>query len=311
MRLFGVTMVRNEADVIEAFVRHNLTVLDGLVVTDHGSFDGTTEILAKLQGEGLPLRVIHDANPGFFQAERVTTTVRETLALEHADFEFAMDADEFIKVDSRGNLDRVLADLPAEVHAVVRWLTYVPESFADGVGAFGPGHLRWRLKSERHGSYKTIIGPSFVQRQMQYVISGNHFVDDLVMPKPPPHIRLRQDIVALAHCPVRSRAQLESKVIIGYLAHLATHPTNDQQAFHWRDIYGELRAGVHLSAERLREIACNYGLPRDVWQPVPDVELIDDPVPLKVEFRYRAQPQLDALPLLMRFTETLLRCRPG
>ena len=34
MRLFGVTMVRNEADVIEAYVRHNLTVLDGLVVID-------------------------------------------------------------------------------------------------------------------------------------------------------------------------------------------------------------------------------------------------------------------------------------
>jgi hypothetical protein len=28
MRLFGLTMVRDEADVIDAYVRHNLTVLD-------------------------------------------------------------------------------------------------------------------------------------------------------------------------------------------------------------------------------------------------------------------------------------------
>ena len=71
MRLIGIAMVRNEADIIEAFVRHNLTVLDALVVVDHGSLDGTGEILALLQREGLPLRVMRDASPGFFQAERM------------------------------------------------------------------------------------------------------------------------------------------------------------------------------------------------------------------------------------------------
>jgi len=65
MRLIGVAMVRNEADIVEAFVRHNLTVLDAMVVVDHGSLDGTEEILALLQREGLPLRVIRDASPGF------------------------------------------------------------------------------------------------------------------------------------------------------------------------------------------------------------------------------------------------------
>jgi len=54
---------------------------------------------------------------------------------------------------------------------------------------------------------------------------------------------------------VRSRGQLERKVIIGYLAHLATRPDNDRQAFHWRDLYEELRSGRHMSQERLREIA--------------------------------------------------------
>ena len=48
MKLYGVAMVRNEADIIEAFVRHNLTVLDGLVVVDHSSDDGTSEILSAL-----------------------------------------------------------------------------------------------------------------------------------------------------------------------------------------------------------------------------------------------------------------------
>ena len=307
MRLFGVTMVRNEADVIEAFVRHNLTVLDGLMVIDHGSSDGTSEILTRLRREGLPLQVVADPSPAFFQAERITVIARETLARERADFVFAIDADEFIKVESRERLDRTLSELPPEVHAVVHWQTYVPESFDSGASTISEAHLRWRLKSERHGSYKSVIGRSFVQQQNQHVISGNHLVDDPARPKPPPHIRLPQDVVALAHCPVRSRCQLESKVIIGYLAHLATEPTNDEQAFHWREIYEELRGGMHLSDQRLREIACNYGLPRNIWQPVAAIELVDDPVRLPFELRHKTETPVDTLSMLMRFTETLLR----
>ena len=41
-------MLRNEADVVESFVRHNLSLLDGLLVVDHGSSDGTSEILDAL-----------------------------------------------------------------------------------------------------------------------------------------------------------------------------------------------------------------------------------------------------------------------
>ena len=37
MRLIGATTVRNGADIVEAFVRHNLTLLDALAVVDQGS----------------------------------------------------------------------------------------------------------------------------------------------------------------------------------------------------------------------------------------------------------------------------------
>lgn len=55
MELYGAAMVRNEADIVEAFVRHSLTVLDGLLVVDHGSIDGTWKILDARVREGLPI----------------------------------------------------------------------------------------------------------------------------------------------------------------------------------------------------------------------------------------------------------------
>ncbi|HEX6137045.1 MAG TPA: glycosyltransferase family 2 protein [Casimicrobiaceae bacterium] len=117
MRLFGITILRNEADIVEAWVRHNLTVLDGMAVVDHGSMDGTSDILDALQREGLPLRVMRDASPGFFQAERMTALARQTLVRERADFTFVIDADEFIKAESRASLERALAEIPPDAHA--------------------------------------------------------------------------------------------------------------------------------------------------------------------------------------------------
>src|SRR5436190_22324462 len=217
MRLFGVMMVRNEADIIEASVRHNLSVLDGLTVLDHGSLDGTADILSELQKEGLALKVATDRNPGFFQAEQVTMAAREILASERADFVFPIDAVEFIKVQSRERLDEALGRLPQAAHALASWLTYVPDFAVTRSDRVGPSHLRRRLKQERHRTCKSIIGRSFM-RPTQYVVSGSHLVDDPSGDRPPPHVRLDPETIALAHCPVRSAEQLERKIVIGYLA---------------------------------------------------------------------------------------------
>ena len=307
MRLWGVSMVRNEADVIEAFVRHNLEALDGLAIVDHGSFDGTAEILGELQREGLSLRIIGDREPAFLQSSRITDVARETLRDQGADFVFALDADEFLHVPSREHLETALLDVPPGMHAVAQWLTYVPESFADGV-PFGAVHLRRRLKVERRppwAFYKAIAGRGLLERPDDRVTEGNHRVGSPNESVARPHARLRQEVAFIAHAPVRSRSQLESKVIIGCLAYLARQSGDEALGFHWRDLYEDLRAGGTLDHQRLLEIACNYGLARGEWRPASTIELTEDPVPFEHALRYRAPVALDTLRRLMRFAETL------
>jgi len=53
VRLLGAAHVRNEADIVEAFVRHNLVLLDGIAIVDHASVDATPDILRVLKDEGL------------------------------------------------------------------------------------------------------------------------------------------------------------------------------------------------------------------------------------------------------------------
>jgi hypothetical protein len=304
MRLIGVAMVRNEVDVIEAFVRHNLTVLDGLSIVDHGSFDGTTEILARLRAEGLPLWVTHDPDPAYRQSETMTSLAREALARDGADFVFALDADEFLKVESRNALEHALSAVPEGMHVAMDWLTYVPGTFEDG--AFGPGHLWWRLETERQGLSKVIVSRALLARPTDVIAMGNHAVVSRMASTVQPHARPSQDTVALGHCPVRSRAQFESKIIVGYLANLAAQRADRLLARHWRELYNELRSGGTFGEERLREIASNYGLPMKKWRPSSEIGLVEDPVRLAEEQRYSSAHAGDPLRMLLRFTEILV-----
>jgi hypothetical protein len=296
-------MVRNEVDVMEAFVRHNLSFLDGIFIVDHGSFDGTSDVLASLRAEGLPLQVTQEADPAYRQSETMTELARDGLR-EGADFVFAIDADEFLKVDSRASLERALADVPSGMHAAMHWLTYVPDAFDDE--EFGQGHLWWRLKAERHGLSKVIAGRALLDRPGDAIAMGNHAVLSAGAAVARPHARLSRETVALAHCPVRSRVQLEAKIIVGHLANLASRPAERRLARHWRELYEELRAGKSPDEQRLRDIASNYGLPIRNWRPAAEIELTEDPVGLVAACRYRSDAVRDPLRLLMRFTEGLV-----
>lgn len=303
MRLIGITMLRNEADIVEAFVRHNLSILDGLVAVEHASVDGTHEILQALCAEGLPLTILRDLAPAFFQAERMTALARQLFAQQCADFVFPIDADEFLKVASRSELDRVLADVPRGSNAVMHWQTYVPTS------ALAPNdmpRLIARRKAEAHGSYKCIVARVFVERPGWYVASGNHLVGDQGSDRPTPHLRLPQHVAALAHFPVRSAEQLERKVVLGHLAHRAARPRNDRLASHWSELFAYLRDGGTFDADALRHIAYNYGLPRDTWRAIGEDDLVRDPLDFRFDLRYGGRIAPDTLRVLMRFTEALL-----
>ena len=76
MRLAGITIVRNECDIVEAFVRHNGAVLDQLYVIDNNSSDGTLEILERLAASHHPIKLGRDDNLPYYQAARPRTGSR-------------------------------------------------------------------------------------------------------------------------------------------------------------------------------------------------------------------------------------------
>jgi hypothetical protein len=109
MRLVAVSIVKNEADMIEAFVRHTRTWVDHHLVFDHDSTDGTREILGALQGEGLPITLFTDQALGNLQQARSNHLVRLAVEKFEADWVLPLDADEILAGPGRQELEDFLA----------------------------------------------------------------------------------------------------------------------------------------------------------------------------------------------------------
>ena len=313
MHLHGAAMVRNEADIIEAFVRHNLTVLDGLAIVDHGSVDGTTEILAALVAEGLPLTVARSEAVPHLQSEITTKLVRDVLAHTPANFVFVVDADEFVKIPSRPRIEDALGRLPSGLHVLLRWQSYVPDFGAHVASPDMRALLAssQRVVDERHNLYKVVAARHLLDMPDAYIELGNHVIRPskrhAIAQLSNPHARLDPAAAAIAHVPVRSPDQFTAKIAVGWLASLAAGHDDPRAAFHWGEAYREIANGLTLSPETLTRIACNYSIPKSEWLPPEEVQRVADPFLAEFELKYTHLGRQRPLPLVLAFAERLIR----
>lgn len=58
MKVVSFTMVNNESEIIESFIRYNYNFVDEMVVIDNGCTDNTVEILHNLIHEGYKITIL-------------------------------------------------------------------------------------------------------------------------------------------------------------------------------------------------------------------------------------------------------------
>lgn len=102
MSVAAVMLVRDEADIIEYTIRHLLGHVDQVIVADNLSADGTREIL-----EGLPVEIVNDNDPGYWQSRKTTELAMKALEGGHQ-WVVPCDADEVWYVG--GEVARPLRD---------------------------------------------------------------------------------------------------------------------------------------------------------------------------------------------------------
>lgn len=313
MKIWGVAMMRNEGDIVEAMVRHNLTILDGLVVVDHGSTDATLDILKALHAEGLRLMVLRNDLPGYLQAEITTSAARHAFARGGADAVIPLDADEFLKVPLRDALERAIAAIPAGHCGSIAWRTYVPplvDTHADMVALIRASR-RIAVEPEHPPDVrdKVVLTRAFAADPKANLVMGNHRVvlgDNVVHSPRMPQVELPASTVAVCHLPVRSVPQFIVKVTIKRLARVAAARDYSTRS-NMRRAWDALCRGEPLTPARMLQSHVAGHVTPDVTMTADAAATVDDPFLADIRLRYTAPVPTDPLPLVLTAVERLAR----
>ncbi|MEM7202244.1 MAG: glycosyltransferase family 2 protein [Planctomycetota bacterium] len=285
--IVSVSLVKNEQDIIESFVRHNLQFLDAMVVVDNQSADATREILVALAREGLPVIVTDDPIQAYHQQLKTSRVARAVAQQFAPDYLCILDADEFLMAPSRDAFEAALSTIPYAGQGMVTWRQYVLPPTPAPTGELEPMRLvRHRLRDQRQEWYKCILSVPGLDLDRLRIVQGNHGAT-YGAGEQPPDVRL--DGIALAHIPVRSAEQLTAKVVVGRMAYyaLAPHCSELRAGSHWDKIYRQLLTQGSFDDRQVAEISLHYSR---VDTPESFEEAtIEDPLPCRHTLHYTEQ----------------------
>lgn len=223
----AVSMVKDEQDIVEATIRRMARHVDFLIVADNGSTDGTRETLDRLALE-LPLEVVEDPEPGYFQSEKMTRLAMRA-ADRDAEWVIPFDADEVWLPRTGGSIASLLRCLPANVLMAEAVLF---DHVATGIDPPETDPLKrmgWR-RAEAAPLRKVAVRPVAGLTIHQ----GNHG-GTFAGVRHPPAVTTALEV---RHYPYRSVGQMISKARNGAAAYAATD-LPDHVGAHWRG-YGRL-----------------------------------------------------------------------
>lgn len=305
MNIVAVTCIKNEADIIEALVRHTLRVVDRLIVLDDGSRDDSPKILRALVDEGLPLEVIERQSLRKDQRERMTRLVCDEAGQRlQADWIFVLDADEFLCVTPGESL--IPPGTPDDACLMIPWRGHVALPCQDLQEPNPALRLRHRRQVEPHPTFKVVVPGKLARQAGGKVEQGNHryWIDDQ-----PLEAKLLTS-AWLAHLPLRSPAQFLMRIVGTTLSYLAMPDRNPDWGWSCREPLERLKLQPETLESEFYEASRLYGIPHAREQGLLP-ELIEEPVgylggPLKytgVKSPGQIPAALEALPVLIRMAE--------
>lgn len=260
MKIWGFTTVRDEGDIIESFVRYNMNILDGIVISDNCSKDNTLSILKKLKNEGYNIDILIDNNSSFEQTSRRNELLNYTIKKYKPDYVFPIDADEFICSSDKNNPRKVLEELDNKFLYKYKMKNYVLNGNEEET-LFIPKkieNLRNEIKSEENGgyNYKCFI-PKKIYSEDIILEIGSHsasFSNKKEMPT------IVCEKLYLAHFPVRSKEQLINKVIVGRLNHSCFHDRQEGLGWHQYEILDEIIKNGTITKKTLINFSKYYSV---------------------------------------------------
>lgn len=207
--IVGITMVRDEADIVQYTIEHMLTQVDRVYVLDNNSSDGTGALLDAMTGDGR-VEVRYDPEIAYRQADKMTQLAHHA-GSQGATWIVPFDADEAW----------FLPDLYNQAADVVLATQYIfvptPCDNQDEINPLKRIRHRYSVPDE----HKKV---AFRYRPDVSLAMGNH---DVV------HPGIRIENATVRHYMYRTLEQARRKVANGTAAYLAAPDLMQRHGSHW------------------------------------------------------------------------------
>lgn len=212
-----IAMIRDEADVLPAFLGHVAELFDFALFVDHLSVDGSAALLDRAAADWPRIKVWRLTAPGYWQSAVMTALAREAFR-RGAHWVVPLDADEFLGVADRPALEAQLFAAHSHV-AFFRWRHAV----TDDAVLEGHAPLVWPLQKwlanaslGKPGQGKVALHRQTAEAFPQFLFSpGNHRLIPCPFAKP----QTGPDSGTIWHLPVRTRQQFLTKLRRDLVSH--------------------------------------------------------------------------------------------
>lgn len=310
-KLISLTMVKNEASVIESFIRYNMNFIDKMIIIDNGCVDETIEIINCLIKEGYDIEIYNESYMGYDQYVIENKYLYKIANEMESDIIIPLDADEFIV--GNDNRKEMFDNLDLNKVYYINWRTYVVTDNDDNNERFVPKRIKYIRSDEcgyRDGEEKVskIILPTELIRKYNIIMQAGHHS---IIKKEGLMIE-HQDNIKLAHFPIRSKYQMESKIFTGILNDILWHKREGGQSNHWFILSKKLLEDSNIID--IIKMSTEYGLEKDVIAKLDyQKDIIYHPIDLSncknIDIKYNDMADINVLKNIVKTAETIaIKC---
>lgn len=229
MKIISFTMVNNESEIIESFIRYNYNFVDEMVIIDNGCTDSTIKIIRKLIGEGFKITVYDESLEAYNQYRLDNKYLTKIANEKNPDIILPLDADEFLTGNT--NPREVLEGLSLDRIYYITWRWYVMTKEDNILETFIPKKMQYCLSkpawnySDGTVVTKAIIPVKYYSDMGLTLSMGHHTVFDN------DKVKITQlDNLQLAHYRAISEEQLIYKTCCYTIRDIATMENNFETA---------------------------------------------------------------------------------
>ena len=258
MRIVTISCVRNEADIIEPFVRHALSFCERIFVLNHGSTDATAQILDQLRGEGLPLEVIHDATLGHMGEAQINRLLQLAATEYAADWIIPLDADEFICGSHDASFLPPLVE--GETPCIkLQMRTYYCKQ-GDDPNVLNPVERMTRRLVQEPWEYQKAMVPGYLARKPgSRLVQGSHRL--IIGAREAPFEVIEN--VRLAHYSLRTPAQYALKITSKQLQRRRRYVPHSVEGAFYKETYNQIKRSYSAFARNFEMQPLPYLPPHD------------------------------------------------